>query len=442
MPFRTIPGTDSTYALIAFDNDGQERTDDTLDGHDSLMSARILNDIKASPPTNIFIFSHGWKGDMPAAIDQYNRWIRAMLDREGDIARMKAANPGFKPLFVGLHWPSLPWGDDELAPAGFTTSKPSIPLTNLRDRYLGRLGDTKPIRSALDVIFKEARENAAATELSPEVVRAYQDLNAALRLGTGDGVAASPEAEHEPFNPEESFQLAQNESDAGFGGFDWGGVLSPLRQLSFWTMKKRARAVGESGMHEFVAAVQRALPEVRVHLMGHSFGCIVVSAILRGKGGQLPRPVESAVLVQGALSLWSYCKDIPKAKGKPGFFHPIISGQAVRGPIVTTRSKFDTAVGKFYPIAAGIAGQVDFDASEDKDLPKYGGIGAFGIRGLDAGVVSDTLRDAAHEYGFKAGTIYNLESSEFIKNGDGASGAHSDIDGPEVAHAIWQAAAV
>ena len=47
---------------------------------------------------------------------------------------------------------------------------------------------------------------------------------------------------------------------------------------------------------------------------------------------------------------------------------------------------------------------------------------------------------ATGAYGFAAKTVYNLESSEFIRNGDGPSGAHSDIAGPEVAHAIWQAA--
>jgi hypothetical protein len=32
-----------------------------------------------------------------------------------------------------------------------------------------------------------------------------------------------------------------------------------------------------------------------------------------------------------------------------------------------------------------------------------------------------------------------LESSEFICKGGGVTGAHSDISGPEVANAIWQA---
>jgi len=44
------------------------------------------------------------------------------------------------------------------------------------------------------------------------------------------------------------------------------------------------------------------------------------------------------------------------------------------------------------------------------------------------------------DYNFAPGKIYNLEGSRFIANGSGTSGAHNDIAGPEVAHAIWQAA--
>jgi hypothetical protein len=43
-------------------------------------------------------------------------------------------------------------------------------------------------------------------------------------------------------------------------------------------------------------------------------------------------------------------------------------------------------------------------------------------------------------YSFEKKRVYNLESSQFIAKKDGVSGAHSDIAGPEVAHAIWAAA--
>src|SRR3546814_12839715 len=66
----------------------------------------------------------------------------------------------------------------------------------------------------------------------------------------------------------------------------------------------------------------------RFHLMGHSFGCIVVSAAIAGEPGATPpKPVASAFLAQGALSLWAYCGDVD---GKPGYFHRIAKGGQVR----------------------------------------------------------------------------------------------------------------
>ena len=130
-------------------------------------------------------------------------------------------------------------------------------------------------------------------------------------------------------------------------------------------------------------------------------------------------------------------RTFPIAPGSPGYFHDIVKSKKVKGPFLTTRSRFDTAVGRLYPIAAGIARQVDFAPGE---FPTYGGVGAFGARGLATGVEDGPMLAANGKYTFKPGTIFNLESSQFIAKGGGASGAHSDIDGPEVAHALWQAA--
>jgi hypothetical protein len=96
-------------------------------------------------------------------------------------------------------------------------------------------------------------------------------------------------------------------------------------------------------------------------------------------------------------------------------------------------------VARLYPIAAGVAGQADFAPGR---FPTYGGLGAFGVRGLSSGVVDLQMLARDAPYPFAPGTIYNVESSKFIANGVGASGAHNDISGAEVAHAIWQAALV
>ena len=71
----------------------------------------------------------------------------------------------------------------------------------------------------------------------------------------------------------------------------------------------------------------------------------------------------------------------------------------MRGPIVTTRSSHDTAVGRFYPLGAQVRQQLVLG----NDLPAYGGIGTFGIQG-QAGAVDMPMRPATFAYGFQPGT--------------------------------------
>lgn len=432
MPRRRVSKSDIFYDLVCFDEDGAERSDDR-DAPDGRFSEKVIEEVRANPPTDIFMFSHGWKGDVRGAVVQYDKWIGALINQQADRASMQARPSGLVPVFIGLHWPSLPWGDEELgAGANFAVQGSSVAA--LVDLYAKRLGDKPEVRAALEVIFEEARTNAATDELTDKARKAYFRLDKALDLGENE-LGGPPEADREPFDPDAAVE-ASLDLGADFGGQDLGGaILSPLRHLSFWTMKKRARTVGEAAMHDFLKRLQSASTNARVHLMGHSFGCIVISSVLGGPGCAAPllRPVDSSVLVQGAMSLWSFASEIPHAPGTVGYFRRVLADGKLKGPMVATTSKFDTAVGRLYPAAAGVAGQVAFAG-----LPKYGAIGAFGICGVEgAGIVK--MLPAHQDYGFKPRKVYNLESSQFIRKGGGLSGAHSDICGPEIAHAIWQA---
>jgi hypothetical protein len=434
MSFETIPGTGIEYGLISFDAEGRERFDDPAGSMNQALMDRVEQDVI----TDVFFFCHGWKGDVTAAREQYNNWIKAFAT-SADILKAPETFGEFRPLYIGLHWPSLPWGDEELTGGGDFGAVAAVAPDTFLNQYLARLGNRAEIRDPLEIILDEARRNIAPEQLPPHVRQAYLDLNHALGLSSGT-LGAPPDADREAFDPDESFEAA-NEESASFGdGMNLGGLLGPLRQLSYWTMKKRARTIGEGGMHEFLTELQAATkPDMRIHLMGHSFGTIVVSGMLGGPhaAGELPRPVDSVALVQGAVSLWSYAASIPFQGAGRGYFNPIIAAKKVRGPIVTTRSKWDKAVGICYPLASRMKGSMDFAAG----LPKYGGIGAFGIQGLPDNVRSEIPMAAATvAYDFEDGKVYNLDASKYICQGTGASGAHSDIAGAEVAHAIWAAA--
>jgi hypothetical protein len=444
MPLRMIPGSDIRYFLVTFDKNGTERRDDP-DRRGGCLSETVVEALSAEPITDVFILSHGWKGDIPAAKEQYDAWISAWDRCAVGRRLMMEKRSKFRPLSIGIHWPSLPWGDEEFARADSSFAPEAIPSVEaLVETYAGRFGDTPSIRAALTKIIVEARHNAAATELSPVARDAYLALDREIDLGT-EGVGAAPGADRLPFDPDQAFENG-NEAASFGGGFDLGGVLGPLRQLSFWTMKKRGRMVGEGGVHNFIVAIMTATAgrSVRYHLMGHSFGCIVVSAALGGPAAKarLPQPAASLMLVQGALSLWAYCPDIPGYSGRPGYFAKLIADGKVAGPIVTTRSQFDSAVGIYYPLGAGVARQVDLaPIIPEANLPEFGGLGTFGLRGIAGNTEDLDMREASDDYGFRPGRIYNLEASRYICHGDGPSGAHCDIAGQEVASAMWAAAA-
>ena len=105
MPIRQIPQTDLRYYLIAYNETGKERRES--DG--TLLSEDALRALASQDITDVFLISHGWKGDIPAAIEQYDRWVSTMDKNAGDRAKADQRPRGFKPLIIGLHWPSLPW---------------------------------------------------------------------------------------------------------------------------------------------------------------------------------------------------------------------------------------------------------------------------------------------------------------------------------------------
>jgi hypothetical protein len=435
MGYHTISGTGHSYGLIAYGADGVERKEAA-----SLFSRTLIGDIAAQSITDVFLFTHGWKGDIPSAIDQYDSWMGALM-ASADAVRAPAVFADFRPLLIGLHWPSLPWGNESARSDGSFAATAQTGADEMFAKCLANFGDRPEIRAPLHTIFEAARQDMMPDSMPDPVEQAYRALDSALGLGSL-GVGAPPDADREGFDPSATYQALNEEGD-DFGGFSLSGLLGPLQQLSYWNMKKRARNIGEGGMHAFLKDLQTAPARhgLRIHLMGHSFGAIVISGMLGGPNaaGRLPRPVESVTLVQGAVSLWCYAPIIPFRKAGAGYFSAVLRDGKIAGPLVTTQSRFDKAVGQLYPLASRLHGSASFETGTG--APEYGAIGTYGIQGLAESVQVDAaMQPADGAYGFRPGKVYNLESSRYICKGDGPGGAHSDIGGPEVAHAIWEAA--
>lgn len=443
MLIRPVPGTEFKYYLVNYDKDGKER----FGGEEGVSSSVMLDELKTGNYTDVIVMSHGWMGDIPAAINQYDRWMPNLFTVPADIEAMKKKRPGFKPLLVGLHWPSLPWGDeDNDGSFGFDPNSEAGKIVAAAvDDFAAKLGDTPEICKQLETILTAALDEHDS--LPDDVRQAYVALSGSLGFGGGSEQAAL-DAEGMSLDPDQIFNeaVAQENLDLETGSFSkmsfFGNLLSPLRTFSFWQMKSRARTFGESGGRDLLQAMQKTAADagrqVDFHLMGHSFGCIVVTAMAAGKQNDPPlqTPISSITLAQGALSIWAYSPSIKHDGGKPGYFNPLLKKGCVKGAIVTTQSEHDRAVGTFYKIGAGVAGQVSFGS----EMPRIGALGAFGIQGMGDLAEGLVMKKVSEAYGFKPGRIYNLESSNVIKTGGGFSGAHSDIVHPEVAHALWQAA--
>ncbi|MFT4137204.1 hypothetical protein [Microbacterium sp.] len=447
MSLRRIPGKDQEYYLISYDKHGDERPD--ADGTHASAEALEALQRPGADVTDVFILCHGWQGDYDGAIAQYDRWLGA--------ANPDAADDGIRPFVIGVHWPSRAWSDRELksAPTGLLGEEApdddAMSIEEAVDEYAAVLPEGEGVRAALQTVLAYASEidpDEDATDrstLPAEVTRAYRTLAEANAVADGDDPLLGS-----GWDPDEVFQATcEAPSDDGLLG---GGlfhklreaVLGPLRQLTFWHCKNQAREFGERGAAQLVREIMAATPEhVRVHLMGHSFGTIAMSAAVRGPGKvpQPPvRPVASLYLVQGAVSLWAFAEQVPaRVGGGRGYFADVVRPEFVAGPIVVTRSSWDYAVGRFYPLAVRLAGQYLLG----DELPKYGGIGAFGMQGagavelppLEAGETSPGAE-------LSAGIRYNIDASAVIKTLQGASGAHSDLAHSELVWLGWRAALV
>jgi pimeloyl-ACP methyl ester carboxylesterase len=194
-------------------------------------------------------------------------------------------------------------------------------------------------------------------------------------------------------------------------------------------MKERAGLVGKTGVADVLRQFRQHLPQIKIHLIGHSFGGRVVTAVADALGPQVK--VNSLTLLQAAYSHNGLAE---KFDGEhDGYFRKVVAEQKVGGPILITHTKNDKAVGIAYPLASRIAHEKAAALFGDANDP-YGGMGRNGAQFTPEVGEEHVLRAAGGQYVFQAGTIYNLNSDQIIQD-------HSDICKEEVAHVVLSAVA-
>src|SRR6185369_15723604 len=109
----------------------------------------------------------------------------------------------------------------------------------------------------------------------------------------------------------------------------------------YYQMKSRAGDVGSVGVGPLLKRVRARFPQIKVHLVGHSFGGRLVTAAAHALDDNTAS--VSMSLLQAAFSHNGLSQDF--LNGQAGFFRDVIAKKRVSGPIIITHTKNDKAVG-------------------------------------------------------------------------------------------------
>ncbi|MEU4317625.1 hypothetical protein AB0F85_04415 [Nocardia fluminea] len=438
----------------------------TTDG--TLFDADQLEDLVSGlDATDLIVLTHGWNNDIREATDLYDELL-------GNVQRLLdlRANPQAPAPLRGLDgrtfvacrvfWPSKKFADKDLIPGGgaaSATAANDAVLERVLDRLAEdptRLGDTvkSPARDE-----KVASAKALVPQLAsdPDARAAYVDLLRSLVDADDsvddDGAAAFFSADAQDLfaaldGPVSAPGAETIGGGAAIGGgpgdrsFDTGGaagvldrldgVIAAARRLANLTtylqMKSRAGTVGANGLGPVIRRVRAEHRDVRVHLVGHSFGGRLVTAAAHALDDNTAQ--VTLTLLQAAFSHNGLSGDF--GGGKAGAFREVLTDRRASGPIIITHTKNDKAVGIAYPLASRIAFQ-NASALGDRNDP-YGGMGRNGAQRTNEALGNDTeLAAAGHDYGFAPGKVYNLLADAFIAD-------HGAVRGVQVAYAILSAA--
>jgi hypothetical protein len=406
--------------------------------------------------TDLFVISHGWNNDMNDARQLYVNFFGILKTQLGT-SKFANLNPR-KFTVLGVLWPSKKFADQDLIPGnatGVAGGAASVASTAdlAQDDLLQRLDVFKDALGdpATEAQFAEARSLVPDLANFPSKQRRFVDLIRSVLPQTNEAVTvedASPaffklDAQDLINRLSRPMPLALAQTSGNAAGLNpergsaagLGDVLSGIKgsfthllnYTTYYVMKDRAGTVGRTGVYRVLREVRDDCPSMKVHIAGHSFGGRVVTAATDGPTGTPPIKPETMTLLQAAFSHNGFAHLYDGVHD--GFFRAVVTSKKVKGPVLITCSKQDTAVGIAYPIASLLSG-VTAAALGDKNDP-FGGLGRNGAQKTPE-AVDGTLLPAGQNYSFTQDKFFNL-------NGDNVITGHGDICRDEIASAILQA---
>ena len=447
-PFKTVETGNgpAPWYIVPFDKVG------TCTG--PLTRKHLVDEISAKNFTDAFLFSHGWNNDWEAASNRYENFIAGFIKMRGQFGL--DSPPDYRPLLAGIFWPStalvMPWeqGPKFAASTGISLDSEvaewqreldeiaaDIDVASREEFYalaqLARLNDAQASRLAailsqvVDAYTEADAEAAGSRSISPS---GEQLLERAKKLGKLHGTSSRLPGEFgfidEPASPPQ----------AAFGLSD----LDPrglIRAATVLQMKDRAGTVGKNGVGPLLRDMLKADPNLRVHLVGHSYGAIVVlSALCNIPSADLPATVSSTLLLQPAVSQWCFAENVD-GEGFSGGYRSAL--ERVASPIFTTFSRNDGPLTKMFHLAV----RRDRDKGQprmaaDGDLPTppssfaaLGGFGPAGLSGEELQVIDMTSPVTRYPIRNPAPKVVALRGDRIIPS-------HGDISLPATWWALFQ----
>lgn len=402
---------------------------------------QLLDFVSQGNTTDLFAVSHGWNNDMPEARQLYEELFERVRD---EILGDRPTGIGDRKFAVfGILWPSKKFADEEDIASGAASLAAPEPDTATLVKQLEDLKGFFDNPRANDILTK-AQTLAPNVENDPVVANQFVDLIRSLPTQSdqnaddnSDKFFTIPSSDLMDVLSRPDLAAPPEPGTGGAADFDagtalgikdfFGGLLAGVRKaLNFTTyfqMKQRAGVVGRSGVNDTLKKIRQANPNLKLHLVGHSFGGrLVTSATDASDASNTPNTLS---LLQAAFSHNGFAQKFDG--NRDGFFRAVLASNKVSGPIIVTHSILDCAVGIAYPIASKLSDDdaAGFGGPDDR----FGGIGRNGAQHTPEADDSVPLGPNTAVYSFHSGKVHNLNADTVIQG-------HSDIRRSEVAHAI------
>lgn len=439
------------YWRVAFDESGQPA---------DAVADELVTQAGQANLSDLFVFSHGWGTSESSADDLYNAMF-PLLDASATTAGLASVG------YVGIVWPSI-WFPDP-APAQLTLLRPDVAATRpgAIDALLSGAeiaatlaqcypdGGVKPALEEMGALIDDGlsfarsggvldptqranveRFHTLLCSLAPTPVEALADKGEAALITSN-----TPVLDYERLATVMGSASTDTELSWGDLGNIWDGAKDALRIASYYEMKGRAGVIGVTGLGPRLEFLHTHAPQIRVHLIGHSFGARLVAYALGGITSPDSSPVTSLTLIQGAFSHWSFTPAPNMPWGDAGALSD--HADRVHGALVSTFSQYDWAIGQWYPRASFLSNTDNSIAREllNGTPSRFGGLGADGYQGVDPVTDLDIHTDGT-PYGLTPGRFYRVNAEAVIKDTqqNAFGGAHSDIRHQEIADLIMAAA--